>query len=327
LKLLTIVPGYGKIDNALKHYADEVILYLKSKDINSTFNISEITSADLLFLNYSCYGFHRRGVPILFIFKIIYYSRMYNKKIYIFFHELYADSNNPLKSSYWLHWIQKLLCFILFSSSKYSYCSNERMYDLLHKMKPNAKLKNIGIISNIPANSVNLNYYDRNNVAIVFGTPEQRQLVYKNSDLLKKICNSLNLKKILDIGPFIDQHLLPKFDFIEIVELGFLKKDKVSEIMGISRYGFMYYDYSLLSKSGILASYACNELTVLNFNSCFTYTSDKLIPNTHFWIAKDYEVFNISDSPFLAKSLKMWYHNNVLDNHFLEIYNSIISFN
>ena len=326
LKILSILPGFGKVDNAIKHYWDQIIFELHFKGIVSTYDTSRIKEVDVLFVNYSNYGFQKRGVPVFWVLKVICYSKFYKIKLHVFFHELYANSKNPLHSSYWLHVIQKFLCHTLFYASDCSYCSNSVMFSILKKIKSNTPLFNIGILSNIPSSHCVLDFHHRDNVAIVFGTSKQRELVYKNIVLLKKTCNSLGLKKIIDIGSKIDQNSILKFDFIEVDEMGVLKIEDISKLMGVSKFGFIHYDYHLLPKSGIFASYACNELAVINFNCDYNGTTDNLNINKEFVSAKTFDSFNKLDAALLARNLKEWYQNNISTKHFNVIFDSLKRF-
>lgn len=324
MRVLQLVPNFGKEENALYHYAQILANELLKVGINSYFDVDKLNECEVVFLNYVGYGYDKRGMPVKLLVKLWYWTKYKKKPLFIFFHELYAGGNHWTKSSFWLYPFQKMICHILFDLAKCSFCSNEIMYSLLRKHSSVNRLYNVGLISNIPTSNENLSYEKRKRKAIIFGTFERRKLVFENIQQLNKVCEVLQVESIIDIGkgdvePFT-QSLKTSIEY-----LGELDKNVIAKLLSDCAYGFICYEDYLLAKSGIFAAYAGNGMVVINFHKMSKPAKDGLFKNKHYYTTN--EIFNFSQLNFNAvgESLYSWYQSHNLGKHCSKIVSQIIN--
>jgi hypothetical protein len=322
MKLLLLVPGFGRSENGLFHYSRVLEKELLKKNMVSFYDPCEADNADAIYLNYSGYGYQKRGLPIDLFLKLR--SLVKGKKIplFIYFHELYAGGNRWNQSSFWLYPLQKKLCHLFLDLSTASFCGNEAMFELLRTGRPQAahKLNYAGLFSNIPVPEKN-NQHQRERVAVVFGSPGKRAELFSNLPLIEQVCDKLRITRIIDIG----SGAVPGYRNLKSISVdvkGALAPEEVAVILQSSQYGFLSYVEHLFGKSGIFAAYAGNGMTIVNFPPESQSPKDGLVRGVHYLNAPQvlegsFEGLDFSDAAF------SWYQPRRVANHSKIIYEVI----
>ncbi len=263
-----------------------------------------------IFLNYSNYGYHQKGVPFWLV-KAVNTVKKDNRVVLItFFHEIYA-SGKFWQSSFWLHPFQKFIFRKLYEVSNFSLCSNQRVSDLIAGQVEDNGVKNlnIGLFSNIPEPTIMPEWDRRRNVAIVFGTIGRRQEIYNKPKLLNSWIQANGIEEIWDIGS--GNPLLSDLISARINRMGKKSGHEVSQLMQLAIFGLIDYTNSLLGKSGIFAAYAAHGLAVVNFTSIADQALDGLEIGKHF-LAPGHELINGEKVGLL---LNHWYKAHNLQEH------------
>lgn len=319
MKILQIVPGYGKKPNGLLDYARVLADELKAYGIESTFDMEEAENVDALFLNYSNYGYQKKGVPFQLYFQLASLSRKKHIPLYTFFHEVYAGRERILTSSYWLHPVQKYLYKLLFRLSAASFCGNEVIYNIIkNENRDISRLHYTPLFSNIPVLDHFIPFEERENTAVVFGTPGRRKAVYKHIQGVNTCCEALGITAIIDIGDQFDPEWVKEIQ-VPVLAKGRLEVAEITRYCGTSKYGFIDYPLNILGKSGIFAAYAGNAMCIVNFDTAVHKETEGLVENKHY-----YNIQSFGTKPLIAPAIASanifeWYQPRNAKNHAMKI--------
>ncbi|HLZ16495.1 MAG TPA: hypothetical protein VKQ08_05620 [Cyclobacteriaceae bacterium] len=322
MKLLQLVPGFGRSENGLLHYARVLEKELLKKNIVSSYDPGEADKADAIFLNYSGYGYQKRGLPVDLYLNVRRMVKRNKIPLFIYFHELYAGGNRWNQSSFWLYPLQKKLCHLFLDLSAVSFCGNEVMVGLLRKGLPEAagRISYAGLFSNIPVPEQNRAL--REKVAVVFGSAGKRAELCRNLPLIEQVCNKLGVYKIIDIGDGV----LSGYGSLRNISVdvkGALAPGEVAAILQSSQYGFLSYVEHLFGKSSIFAAYAGNGMTVVNFPPESQSPKDGLIRGVHYLNAEQVTEESHLRARDFSDAIFSWYQPRRAANHSKIIYEAI----
>ena len=271
-------------------------------------------SIQKIFVNYVSYGYHKRGIPLKLLFKLIRLKK-HGFKIYCFFHEFIA-SGKIYHSSFWLKPLQRYIGFMILKLSEHSFCSTEFVFSILKSKSP--KVYNIGIFSNINPITKPINWQNRQNFAIIFGSLQSRQKVY-NSESLLKVCQQTEIEKIIDIGPGVIEYPTE----IKIEKMGVRSHIEISQMLASAKWGIINYRDLLIDKSGIFAAYAAHGIAVINLygiNEVCKNDKQSTVKNLYLSL----ENFDLAGN-VLSCGILEWYKNKTLENHTSFIKNKLFN--
>lgn len=315
MKLLQIVPGFGNAQNGLTDYAKVLENELLKMNISSFYDPQQANDADAILLNYSGYGYQKRGIPFQLYFKMKSLTKRRDIPLFIYFHEVYAGKENILTSSYWLHSVQKMLYKKLYKLSTSAFCGNDVIFKIIKsENKDSSKLYLAPLFSNIPVVNGFPSFEERKEIAVVFGSPGRREAVYKNAEQIQMCCQRLGISEIIDIGDGYRREWTLALR-IPIVEKGKIKADEVAQWLIKSKYGFISYPENIFGKSGIFAAYAGNGIIIINFPNENQSPREGLRRGIHY--LNDSDVMrNIGiDYANISNNIFLWYQPRAVANH------------
>lgn len=270
--------------------------------------VRELSVTDIL-LNYSGYGYDKRGLP-LWLIPVLRKQKQNGVRLFIFFHEISATGsfNRPI---FWLGLLQKALFKRLYNLSNFAFCSNAIANKIIQKSTSDFGVKclNIGLISNIPTPEIIPPWEHRNKIAVVFGSPGRRLLVYQQFKKWETFITENEIYTIIDIGEPLD------FDFnkipIDVIEKGVLNSSDISRILADARFGLIDYPVHLLGKSGIFAAYAAFGVVPICMHIILGEGSDKDVYQNQNFIYIDKPVdLRVKQPKLISQDLRSWYFNN-----------------
>lgn len=341
--ILIISPAYPSAINGLGDYAyalgstlskekkinilyaglaqEKLIIFDNYIEINAKNSLNEIVEKHdihLMILNYSNYGYQKKGIPFWLYTSI---KEITHVPILTFFHEIYA-SGKIWQSSFYLKPIQVYLFKKIYKISSTVFCSNNVVLNLIksNTKDKGAKTRNIGVFSNVPESNRIISWGDRKAQAIVFGTIGRRKNIYQDFIFLNSFILRNKISMIYDIGEDstdIDTSNI----IIPIIKCGTLNLVEISEILRESQWGFIDYPNNLLGKSGIFASYCAYGLAVLNTSKEISYTTDNLKLDNNF-VSKFSHTSTIKGA-ILSQNNMEWYVSRNLNNHSKQILETI----
>jgi hypothetical protein len=264
-------------------------------------------------LNYSGYGYQRKGVPLWLVTALTKVKQM-GVKILIFFHELYA--NGPLwTSAFWLHQAQKKIFKALYRLTDAAFCSNGRMAALITEATSDKGQKNtcIGLFSNIPEPNQLMRWEQKQPRLLVFGHPAMRLQTYEVLSQYTHHWLQLGISEIIDIGVSAEAMQIPQLP-VPIKFLGVLTAEQISVELQQARFGAMVYPDALLGKSGVLAAYLSHGLFVWNGFKTAQRSEDGLVAGEHYWQLQK-PVPNSVSLEKIAKQGSEWYYRHNYQQH------------
>jgi hypothetical protein len=276
---------------------------------------------DTIVLNYSGYGFQKKGIPVRLARLIKYIKEYTSIRVITFFHEIYASG--PFYSlGFWTHLFQKQIFKTILKSSSKIICSNQRVQKLILQENSIAinDLHVMPIISNIGEPTTDHLQFKRENCIIVFGTCGLREKVYQ-STMFSSFLKHNNIQYLVDVGEGDLKHLYP-ID-CEVRKMGFLHNKEVSDLLLKSKWAGISYPHSLLPKSGVFAAYISHQCCVVNFNiSEQNLSEDGLELGSH--LVSPADKFEDGDVLHIAKNAHAWYQQHSIKMH-ISLYQQLLA--
>ncbi|WP_228055853.1 glycosyltransferase family 1 protein [Lusitaniella coriacea] len=265
-----------------------------------------------IFLHYSSYGYAKRGCPSWLVAGL----ERCEQPLIVMFHEVYTyDVGSPWTSSFWLSPWQKNLAKRLAHRSDRALTSKQSYAKLIQDLSGH-RHKTIPVypvFSNIGEPSSLLPLEARERHLILFGHRNTRSRVYQNyRPHLAQTCEGLDIERIYDIGVPTGLQL-DSLNGTEILEMGVLPAEKISELMSRAIAGFLCFPPpEYLAKSGIFAAYCAHGLIpILTTGS--PVPIDGLETGKHYGLADDkMEKLSLDVGRAIAKRARSWYQNHSL---------------
>jgi hypothetical protein len=217
-------------------------------------------SISSVILHYVGYGYAKRGCPVWLVRALGDWKRgRPDRRLVTIFHELYAFGP-PWSSSFWTSPFQVLLARRLAMISNQSVTPMRRYARILERFCDGFpdRVISMPVFSNVGEPSEVPPLRNRKSQIVVFGNIHQRAQVYvKHLEALIHTCRTLNLEKIVDVGPCLEVKLKLPLPF---TQLGKQSAADVSALLLSSRAGFLPYFDGYLAKSGIFAAYCAHGM-------------------------------------------------------------------
>lgn len=265
-------------------------------------------------LHMSAYGFQKRGVPFWLLKAVKMFRAQYPTiKVLSVFHEIYATSNKPWTSSFYLSGLQKHIAKQIFKLSDCVITPCEKYAMQLKRYFPSSadKVKALPVFSTVGELS-DLIVVEKTERLVLFGGRDQRNEIFtKYSSVLSSLVEKLNLVEIVDIGandPGLPDHI----NGVTIRHTGRLSAEDVSREFSASRYGVVSYDPMRLGKSTVLASMAAHNVNIICLAKTPS-TSEGLVNGRHLIVTnKALNQDQLLTLPHLHSAMTEWYQQHQL---------------
>jgi len=292
------------------------------------------SDATTVLLHYVPHGYAKKACPFWLIKGLEQWKNSIDHpKLITMFHELYAFGlpvlntgvqleRNGIRivanSDFWLAPVQKSLASRLACLSDRCLTSRQGYAEIVSRFskKQHSSISILPIPSNIGEPEEILPLAMRHRQLVIMGQQKNRLRVYQKAQTeLKQICDTLEIERIVDIGPSIDlkQHSI---NGVPIVELGRQPAAKISEILSSSIAGFLSYNPSFLAKSGIFAAYCSHGVLPINYRGNNS-SVDGLIAGKHYWFPSRQSAVldSLEDFQTIANHAFKWYESHNLSIH------------
>jgi hypothetical protein len=293
---------------------------LAERSTNALFNLlTEHTQEQFItLLQFSGYGYARWGCPWWLIDGLERWKKKTQQgQLITIFHELYSKSALPWKHNFWTSPIQKYLAVRLTHASDRYLTSGQNYAKTLvtFSRDRNTQIPVMPIFSNIGEPQTIPPLSSRKKRLVIFGQQGTRSSAYKSISVLDRICQSLQIKEIWDIGPSIELNI-HSIGECPIVELGQLPAAEISKILLDSVAGFICYNPKFLAKSGVFAAYCAHGLVPV-VHPWSSQTVDRLEVGQHYWHPESSlpSIFPLEDQQSIADRAFTWYQNHALPKH------------
>ncbi len=254
-----------------------------------------------LVVHYVCYGFQRRGCPLLFIKYLRKLRSQRSFRLITVFHEL--EATGPIWSStFYVSPIQKLLIRALAKSSDWVATSTSSYRKYLKTLK--SRVDTHPVISNIGEPKSPLDLKDRQNTAVIFGLPHSRRRLLESS-ILAPLLTNLSVQRVVEIGQPLN-FTPPQIPGVAWFQKGELSAEEVSRELTRCRFGLLLYDPGRLEKSGMFAAFSAHRLVPVLISDRPT-SPGELIPNSHYLNGSDSTSIMKYDFQEVADRSWNWY--------------------
>lgn len=222
----------------------------------------EPEQGSVLLLEYSGYGYAKRGAPIGLVRGLRRVCRKGGLPLFTIFHELYA-TGPPWKSAFWMSPLQRFVVAWLARMSvgivtnRFSAVPWLRRY----RSSESVSIKVQPVFSNVGEPGALPKFSERDRHTVVFGGSGRKSAIYDGErDLLRHLIGTEHFSRVLDIGP--EGGNVPSEESWSR-QLGILEKDEVSDRLLSVMLGILSYPGSRLGKSGVAAAFASHGVPFL----------------------------------------------------------------
>ena len=279
---------------------------------SSANNLVELLNGDRaspVLLHYVGYGYAQRGCPVWLINALEQWkSQNSEAHLITMFHEIYASSNRPWTSSFWLSSLQKNLAARLAGVSDRCITSGQLYVEIITQISKgkHSQVPFLPVFSNVGEPDQVSPLSERQKQLVIFGGVANRIRVYQESQAdLDQVCQTLGIQEILDLGTPTGQ-TSQSIGSVPILELGQLPAEKISEIMSNAIAGFINYNPDFLSKSGVFAAYCAHGLLPISTKSSRSDT-DGIESGKHYWFPSKSELKDAKILEEIANNANCWY--------------------
>lgn len=275
----------------------------------------EILSNKSIFLQYSGYGYAKRGAP-LWLLKTLQEEKENFKTLGIFFHELYA-TGPPWGSAFWLSPVQKHIARRLAELSDFWITNREGSAQWLRQFagdKPHAVLPVFSNVGEMPEYS-----FVRAPKIVVFGSAALRTATYLAAgNALFTWAREQGLE-IHDIGPAInDIAVLKSLQAARVVLHGRLANEEVSRQLSDVSFGILAYPLDYVAKSGVFAAYCAHGVCPVLISTNFP-AADGLVANKHYLAGLPVSIELGWDIKKIGSTAWEWYQLHNVKTHLFTI--------
>lgn len=312
---LIVPPGQGGVRDFTDKLAERLTDSYKVQVIawsqeNEPDVLPQLVNADCVYLQYSGYGYAKRGTP-LWLLKELQRNRKHIKQLGIFFHELYAFGP-PWGSAFWLSPLQRHIARRLAELSDFWLSNREDSAHWLRQYAADKPQAVLPVFSNVGEMEV---YNSRRQPkVIVFGGAPLREKTYRAAgDELFQWTKEQGLQ-IHDIGPTIaDAELRRRLTQQGVIQHGRLDIKEISDLMMDAMFGVVTYPVEYVAKSGVFAAYCAHGICPLLISERYVPT-DGLTENNQF-LPYPALTKHASDSVKIGKAAWHWYSQHDLNKH------------
>jgi len=269
-------------------------------------------SGDMLLLNFSGYGFQKRGVPTWLLAEM---KRLRSRfKVFgVVFHELYAVGP-PWRSAFWLSGIQQRIARDLLDQADFWLTNREIAARWLCSHNARAPHRVLPVFSNVGEPQVLDN--ERDSSIVVFGTGPIRAQSYAFCDGEIFRFAKRHQLRIHDIGkPIEDATMANSLSEAGVIQHGMLSSEAVSQTLSTARFGAVCYAPEHVGKSGIFAAYSAHgTCPILLWDKVAAH--EGMQPNVHYAAGFGALEGHRSLDPWLiGRAARHWYEPHRIAAH------------
>ena len=267
-------------------------------------------AADAVFLQYSGYGYAKRGAPFWLI-SALKSRRAEVKKIGVYFHELYA-TGPPWTSSFWLSPLQRYICRALAELSDFWITNRQASAQWLKERtsrRPHAVLPVFSCVGE----GIRVSDARRPRI-VVFGGAGLRQGAYRAvGERLLPWARRMSLE-VHDVGPALeDANMRTRLRTQGVVEHGYLGDEAVSEFMLGTMFGLLAYPIGYAAKSSVLAAYCAHGLCPVVISTSHEQ-ADGLVADGNYLPGLPFEI-STAQVQRIGRAANEWYAGHRVEVH------------
>lgn len=265
-KVVTLVvpPGTGGVRDyadilasGLRAHGHDATVFTWQKDKVEEIDV-HIASSDCIYLQYSGYGFAKRGAP-LWMVSHLRERRSEIRRLGVFFHELFA-SGPPWGSAFWLSPVQRYVAAELAKLSDFWLTNRELSSQWLASHAADSPNAVLAVFSNVGEHAAYLSARKRK--VVVFGSAPRRRKTYAEAGTRLFQWIKRHGLELHDIGsPLCDATLDARLEEHGAQRHGRIETTQVNELLSDAMFGLLACPVEFVAKSGVFAAYCAHGVT------------------------------------------------------------------
>lgn len=277
--------------------------------------ILESPSRSDILLQYSGYGYARRGAPMWLLRRIL-AGRPGFRSLGVFFHELYAVGL-PWSSAFWLSPMQRYIAQRLAESADFWLANCEVSGRWLRRFaadKPHAVLP---VFSNVgePAEC----HSRRHPKGVVFGGSAVRAATYRRAGESLLVWSREQGIEIHDVGPAMqDPAMIDLLRRAGVIVHGRLEPAGVGPLLADASYGIVAYETPAVAKSSVFAAYCAYGVCPILLATRYA-PSDGLQAGRHYLPGIPYRSDELHAHLEVGQRAWHWYQDHRIERHVLAL--------
>ncbi len=264
-------------------------------------------------LQFSAYGFQRRGVP-LWLISSIRRNKPKMARFGVFFHELYA-LGPPWSSSFYLTYVQRHVCRQMLGLSDFWLTNRRQSYEWLDRFSSSKESCVLPAVSNV--GELQSSAGPRDKSVVVFGSASLRGSLYERYPGILHWARD-NSYVVHDVGsPIEDAALTRTLTQFKVMIHGRLPSASIGSLLERAQFGVLRYPVEYLAKSSILGAYCAHAVCPVIFSDRYP-DSDGLSAGTSYLRGDAFTglTSNIEDSArAVGGNAWMWYRAHSIREH------------
>jgi len=268
----------------------------------------KIAPDDRVVLQFSGYGFEKRGTPMWLLRALEKRNKDINS-FGIFFHELYAFGP-PWSSSFWLSPVQRYIARRLAELSDFWMTNREGSAVWLCRHAGDKPHRVLQVFSNVGEMAA----YQRGRLpwVVVFGGAGLRQATYRRAGQVLFEWAAKTGLAIQDIGPCLpDGPLKAQLAAAGVTQHGPLPAEAVSVLLGQAMFGLVVYPVDYVAKSGVFAALCAHGVAPILLSDLYR-PADGLVPGQHYLTGL---AGALDDASTIGEAAWTWYQGHTVADH------------
>jgi hypothetical protein len=284
----------------------------------------DVRPGDVVFLQFSIYGFAKRGAPI-WLPDVLRRLKSAGARVVTFFHELWVRWPRVTSSAFWLAPVQRAVCERTLALSDTAIFNVERGYEWARRRKAQRDIRYIRTFSNVGEPDIVPPWATRQDNMVVFGNPKARVDIYRA--LLESIPHLAGRVPlgIIDLGqpaPDLDRYIGDRGSihshFRSIERAGPLPGEAVGRILVENKFGLFAAPWGHAGKSSVLAAYMAHRMCPVSIYDRSDTRAPALLPpkpSVHFALLHNMDLQTAHMSSVFAAIADTAYHAYQSSHH------------
>lgn len=275
---------------------------------------AHILASDCLYLQYSGYGYAKRGAP-LWMLRYLQARRPEIKRFGVFFHELYATG--PVwGSAFWLSPWQRHIAAALVALADFWVTNRHHASCWLSRYSRAVPAATLPVCSNVGESQGYAAH--RHKIAVVFGSAARRRNTYMATGDPLFEWAARNQVELHDIGPSMeatDTEMTAILARHEVICHGRLAEQQIHELFSKAMFGILACSIQYVEKSGVFAAYCAHGMAPILISPDYFF-NDAVCAGSEYLSSDAFNHdLNQSDIDAVARAAWGWYQNHSITAH------------
>lgn len=266
---------------------------------------------DAVLLQYSGYGYARRGAP-LWVLQWLRQEKRHIRRLGVFFHELYA-MGPPWRSEFWVSPLQRYVARELAALSDFWLTNRQASANWLNA--GGAHPLHAVLPTSSGVGELRIPRMERSKDVVVFGGAGLRIATYRKAGDALQTWAAISNAVVHDIGPPIaDSETQVLLNRLPVHQHGKLSIDAVSRQLAAAQFGLAAYPLDFAAKSSVIGAYCAHGMCPIILSDTGA-SLDGLMPGINCLTSIPQKISSATDYGSIALKAHGWYQPHAVEKH------------